>query len=111
MSADQGGIVDTNDAGQPSRKAARRGGLIPPYVEGAPIITPIPPAGSGYQSGGSTSTGKSDQGGGVQGAGTGVNTQKIRVKAGSAVPADSTGTTDAKVKPSKKANRRGGTPP
>jgi hypothetical protein len=107
--ADDGAYADSTGAGESSRKASRRGGMIPPYVEGAP---PIPLGGSGYQTGSSSSaTGKTGSGSGTEGASSTDQPAKTRVKAGSTVSGDSTGANEAKPKPSKKAERRGGTPP
>lgn len=89
-----------------SRKASRRGGLIPPYVGGAPVIDY---GGYGYQRDGGTTTGKAGNNTG-EGAGTTPGT-KIRVKASDTPPADSGSASDSKPKPSKKASRRGGGTP
>ena len=92
------------------QKAARRGGLIPPYVTGMPAINTGGNfgGGGGYVAPGTISGGKTGTGGST-GAG-GEQPEKTRVRMGSA---DSTQTpsTDAKETKSTKATRRGGTKP
>lgn len=91
-------------------KAQRRGGLIPPYVTGAPAINTGGVSGSGYVAPGATLPGGKPATGGSTGAG-GDQQGKTRVRMSG--NADSTQTPDSTEKnpSSTKATRRGGTKP
>ena len=103
-----GEYLDSTGTEQPGRKASRRGSMVPPYVEGAPTI---PYGGGGYRTNDPPTSGKTGSGSGTEGAGSNDQPAKTRVKAGDTTGADSTAVKDTKPKPSKKAARRGGTPP
>ena len=105
-----GEYLDSTGTGESSRKASRRGSMIPPYVEGAPPMT-IPSGSGGYRTDNPSTSGKTGAESGTEGASSGDKPAKIRVKAGDTTGADSTAAKDTKPKPSKKASRRGGTPP
>lgn len=93
-------------------KAARRGGLIPPYVQGAPAInTPIDV--SGYRSGGYVNPPAKDRDAGPGGTGStpGVRTP-IKVTRQSQPDSTAASQDQQPQEPGDpKAQRRGGTPP
>jgi len=92
-------------------KAQRRGGLIPPYVTGAPAIITGGSygtgGGGGYVAPGTAVPGGKTNTGGSTGAG-GEQNEKTRVRVSGA---DTTGTATDKDATSTKATRRGGTKP
>lgn len=93
-------------------KAERRGGIVPPYVQGVPAVNTggLPPVGTGYSNPGSTNTGGKTPTGGTPGAGS-QQGEKTRVRMSGET--DSTGTPagDTTKKETTKAQRRGGTKP
>lgn len=96
----------TGDAAEgDSPKAERRGGLIPPYVGGAPAVST---GGTGYTLPGTGASGGKPSTGGTPGAG-GNPQEKTRVKMSQGT--DSTGTpTEQPKTETPKATRRGGKP-
>jgi len=95
-----------------SPKAARRGGLVPPYVEHAPATWTPDVNGGGYVAPGTTtSSGKGGTGPTTGGAGGNGAPTKTRVKMGSATSDSTAAGDDNKQEEGKKATRRGGAPP
>ena len=95
---------------EPSAKASRRGGLIPPYVGGAPAISTG--GGSFRRSDPDATQTKGGTGGEPGTASPGTSTDKIRVKkADQPGDGNQSDTVQSDTKQQKKASRRGGIKP
>lgn len=91
-------------------KSLRRGGLIPPYVTGAPAVSTGGVSGGGYVAPGATAPGSKPGSGGSTGAG-GDQQEKTRVRVSGASDTTQTPASTKENPTSTKATRRGGAKP